>query len=480
MFKKIIQDNREYYFNRSDGNFYDVKLDIDPTLDLQLDNYFKPEVISFFQNYDYSIIKKIARILKPDQIYLYKKSYYEDLIQKKTEISDENFLINKYEKISVFTINLTERCNLQCKYCFFSGDNTFKREHSSRSIDFDKVRTIVDFLAPRMQKARRPNINFYGGEPLLEFDLMKRIVDYVKARLGNKILLTLTTNGTLITDRILEYLIHNHVAVALSIDGSKSIHDSNRIFGNGMGTYDNVFHLIRKIHDNYHDYFKKKVAFSTVISADTDIDEFYNFFSSNQILFKDNLFKISFENTVGNEKRWDFSRNDFVDKILDYYLKKLMTDAGGFNILSLLFKGDFNIILDKRKRARFLTDRLCFPGRSRLFIDAEGNLFPCESLDYYAKIGDYKKGFDYSSIKKLMLDYIEMAADQCFSCWAFPFCRLCYFHAVEKDKLSLDFMKKSCNGVRSYFEKMIKLILKIVEEKGDVFLKNKLKEVRNE
>jgi len=480
MLKKIIQDDREYYFNRSDGNFYDVSLDMDPTLDLKLDNYFKPEVISFFQEYDYAIIKKVARILKPDQIYLYKKRYYENLKQKKAEISDENFLKNEYDRISVFTINLTERCNLKCKYCFFSGDNNFRREHSSRSIDFDKVRTIVDFLAPRMRKAKRPNINFYGGEPLLEFGLMKRIVDYVKARLGNKILLTLTTNGTLITDHILEYLVNNNIAVALSIDGSKDIHDGNRRFENDMGTFDNVFHLIRKIHDNYHDYFKKKVAFSTVISADTDIDEFYNFFSTNRILFKDNLFKISFENTVGNEKRWSSSRKDFVDKILDYYLERLMADADGFNILSLLFKGDFNIILDKKKRARFLTDRLCFPGRSRLFLDADGNLFPCESLDYYAKIGDCQNGFDYSAIKKLMLDYIEITKDQCFECWAFPFCRLCYFHAIDKDRLSLDFMEKSCNGVRAYFERMIKLVLKICEEKGDNFLKNKLKEVKNE
>lgn len=109
------------------------------------------------------------------------------------------------------------------------------------------------------------NIGFYGGEPLLQFDLMCRIIEYAEERMrGRPLTFNMTTNGSLLNNKIIEYLEAHKVRTLISLDGPKEINDKNRVFKNGSGTYETVINNIKHIKENHPSYFNN-VSINMVI-----------------------------------------------------------------------------------------------------------------------------------------------------------------------------------------------------------------------
>jgi len=152
-------------------------------------------------------------------------------------------LVLKKPNIRVLVIHLTDYCNLHCKYCFIEKNipRTYTRKNMSkkvieRSIDkFGKIIKNQIFLKP-------PSIVFYGGEPLINWDILKHGLEYLQEKqqakiLPSKIEKILITNGTLINYKIADVLKKHNVLVSVSIDGPEKIHNFNRLFKNGKGSF---------------------------------------------------------------------------------------------------------------------------------------------------------------------------------------------------------------------------------------------------
>jgi organic radical activating enzyme len=106
-------------------------------------------------------------------------------------------------------LQVTQQCNLRCQYCAYSGAY-YNRTHNSARMSFETAKRAIDFLLARSHESDHVHVGFYGGEPLLEFDLIKRCVDYVKKSVeGRSITFGITTNATLLNDeKILEDRLH--------------------------------------------------------------------------------------------------------------------------------------------------------------------------------------------------------------------------------------------------------------------------------
>lgn len=142
------------------------------------------------------------------------------------------------DKISSVTIDLTEQCNLRCTYCFTSGK-------TNREMSFETAKDTIDWLVKPETNgdAKSVHVTFWGGEPLLKFDLMKQIVEYgeeVTERTGIKITWGMTTNLTLCTPEVCKWLKENKVGVLFSVDGTRENHNKYRPLANGKGSYDLV------------------------------------------------------------------------------------------------------------------------------------------------------------------------------------------------------------------------------------------------
>jgi len=165
--------------------------------------------------------------------------------------------------LAAIELNLTFNCNLTCEYCFIRE----KSQHERMS--FATAKKAIDLL---MERATYPvvNITLIGGEPLLEFDLIKRIVPYALEAAGKRNIMvtwSVTTNGTLINKTILEYFAQNKINMLLSIDGGPKNHDRYRRTKSGEGTWQKIAGLIPLI-KSYQPWLGARMTVSTEAIGD--------------------------------------------------------------------------------------------------------------------------------------------------------------------------------------------------------------------
>lgn len=133
-----------------------------------------------------------------------------------------------------------------------------QRTHSTKRMSFETAKKGIDFLLEHSIDSERINIAFYGGEPLLEFNLLKDIVAYVEENaVGRDFSFSITTNGTMVTEEIVKYFIQHNIQMSISLDGPKRVHDDNRRFANsGVGSFDEVIEALKGIYEKHPDYFE--------------------------------------------------------------------------------------------------------------------------------------------------------------------------------------------------------------------------------
>jgi len=140
-----------------------------------------------------------------------------------------------------FALSLTHDCNLSCRYCY-SG-RKFADEMS-----FETAREIVNFAMDITPPGRKIDFSFFGGEPLLRFDLMKEIVGYIHKKereVRKPISLSVTSNGILLTEPILDFFREQSVDLCVSIDGPAHVHNLNRCYNDGRGSFEDTVRNLR-------------------------------------------------------------------------------------------------------------------------------------------------------------------------------------------------------------------------------------------
>ena len=147
-----------------------------------------------------------------------------------------------------------------------------QRSHSNKDMHWETAKKSIDFLREHSVDSTQVNIGFYGGEPLLRFSLIKQIVAYAREKFdGKELAFTITTNGTLLNEEIISYFEKEDVQLMISLDGPKEIHDKNRVFPNGQGSFDTVMENLERLKAIAPDY-AKKVSFSMVMDPINDYD----------------------------------------------------------------------------------------------------------------------------------------------------------------------------------------------------------------
>src|SRR5206468_9509238 len=158
--------------------------------------------------------------------------------------------------LQTLVLNLTNQCNLSCQYCYeFGADKVATPQGKPKFMNFETARSSVDFLLKQSAGRRAVHITFFGGETLMNFPLLEAVVRYANeqaAAQGRSIDYSLTTNGTLLTPAIIDFLSDNRIGVTVSIDGPPDLNDKLRVFANGRGSYDIIAPKIRELIDRHH------------------------------------------------------------------------------------------------------------------------------------------------------------------------------------------------------------------------------------
>ena len=156
-------------------------------------------------------------------------------------------LKTRHTEIKALCLHVAHTCNLNCEYCF-AGQGKFHGERALMSLEVGK--RAIDFLIENSGARHNLEVDFFGGEPLMNFEVVKQIVAYARSiekKHNKNFRFTLTTNGVNIDDDVIDFANHECHNVVLSLDGRKEIHDQLRVTATGKGSYDTIVPKFQKL-----------------------------------------------------------------------------------------------------------------------------------------------------------------------------------------------------------------------------------------
>ena len=370
-------------------------------------------------------------------------------------------------RLNMICLQVTQACNLTCSYCPYANitNGKLQRDHANRFMNYETAKKAIDFYLEHSGDMERAGIGFYGGEPLLAFDLIKQVVEYANDRfLGKDLLFNLTTNGTLLTDEMIEFFADNKFSLMFSIDGPEKIHDVNRKRRDGNGSFQVAYGNLMK---TYKKYFEKEIvdllSVNAVLNPQNDIDEVLSFFYNDQFP-KYLRVKMNLADEVQLDKRLK-NEHLFAEKYLyQSFLARLdhLLLVNGLHFPESFENAVKNeeIANETLKKSQWSLPDVgspggpCIPGQKRLFVTVDGAFFPCERVSELCedlKIGNVDVGFDLEKSVRAM-NLATLTAEQCKNCWASQFCSLCAIRCEKDGKLCGEARLKECAGQRSLAE----------------------------
>lgn len=320
----------------------------------------------------------------------------------------ENFT-TVYSKPQAVTMLLTNDCNLACSYCFESNKG---KDYMPKEMALDILKATYNQVDPM---AGIFTLNMFGGEPLMNWDTFKAVCDYVLEN-NLKIRITATTNLTLLTDEMIDYIDELSIPVLVSVDGIKEVHDKHR-----CNSFDKVIENMKKLIDRDLGYL---IEARMTVAPDTA----KYMYESVKMLVDLGINNIA--NVPASDLDWDAqSIQDYKDnyeKILDMYINILNDETNKRNIS--LYKVDqaLNLALEPIKE----DTSMCNIGNPRwVIVDWKGDIWPCpdypttDNVDLIAgKIGNFYTGVDETKVDpKPMVATYEL--ERCKGCEAISICK---------------------------------------------------------
>lgn len=354
----------------------------------------------------------------------------------------------KYNLINLNQVvfEVTTACNFQCEYCIYSGMYKDFETLSNGYLPFNKVKLILDYLVNLWCDNKKPFfskpifIGFYGGEPLLNFSLVKQIVQYVQEHIMDKwnVIFSMTTNAYLL-DKYMDYLAEKDFQLMISLDGNQQ---SNvfRKTKNGEESFHTVFDNVLKLKSSYPSYFARRVNFNSVFNKHSSYEVLYEFFISH-------FNKVPSISQINDSTRKD-ENNDKYDSLFkskfESFFKssnrkklneQLFLSSPGIRLLSdfLFYHTDnvyssYNELFIDKEKTKLVPTGTCVPFKKKLFMTVDGSILQCEKISHQYELGsvtDNGISLDLEDIAYKFNRFVGQFFDQCIKCAMRNKCSLC-------------------------------------------------------
>lgn len=368
---------------------------------------------------------------------------YTDELNRFTDLNHSNSSVieklnsieSKDKEIQIDSLKLiiANSCNMNCRYCYASGGN-YGRENDFMSRDI--ATSVIEFVKGNNIK----KICFFGGEPLLGFDIIKYICDSLK----DSVSYLIQTNGTILNEEIIHTFKKYNFDVTVSIDGYKKINDMNRVLLNGNGSYDIISGNIDKM-------LEKGINISVLEATVTDNTKHIDSFSNIEKFLR-NRFKVS-QIQIGKDIRFPEIYDDrgedikSIENIYKELKENKIKDLG-------VYKDPIDHIISQKYESYF-----CGAGSEQITIDSNGDIYICPM--FIDKNNSNKTKFNIQrdniiNLKEYIKKYKKSGIKKCEKCIAKFNCSMCI--AADKDLTEDDCRERKKNTEES-IEYLMDLIL---------------------
>lgn len=351
-----------------------------------------------------------------------------DIIEAYKEIQtlvDNELLFTKEENLNInynpqnivkaLCLHVAHDCNLKCEYCFASqGD--FKGQRLLMPLEVGKK--ALEFLVENSGNRRNLEVDFFGGEPLMNFDVVKELVKYgreLEKKHNKRFRFTITTNGLLLNDDNMKFINENMDNVVLSLDGRKEVNDKMRKTLNGSGSFDIIVPKFLKLVKLRGD--KLYYVRGTFTSHNLDFTK--DVLKLHELGFE----SISVEPVVASPENDYAILEEHLEKILNEYEElsrkyiELKKSGKGFEFFHFMIDLNQGPCLIKRVVG-------CGAGVEYLAVTPKGDLYPCHQFvgNEEFKMGDVFSGVSNEELREKFKRANVLTKSECKECWARFYC----------------------------------------------------------
>ena len=403
---------------------------------------------------------------------------------------DESQVKNNIDQTNQIAFETTDSCNLNCTYCGFGELYEGFDERNQKKINTRNAIILLKYIFDQKYKSNnnKLNIGFYGGEPLLNFLFIKRIVEVSKQLNIEKELdldYSMTTNATLIHKHI-NFLVANQFRLLISLDGNEKNH-SYRIFGKSKkNSFSKVIENLDMIQRDYPVYFANNVIFNAVLHDRNSVKDIFEFIYTRYHKIpriselnscylnaeQKNIFEKIYHSKRKSEDEYLMEESD-----LSHITRQESIIYNELWILLKYYSVNFyvsNITALLYDKENYYPTSTCLPFGKNIFLTNRNKLLPCEKVsnEKYS-MGTVNKEviIDIPEITRLYNSYIHHLEKVCKYCYAYKFCGICMFQINNLDKLDKeDFICDIFFDQKAFQKKMFR-IFSYLEKYPDDFSK---------
>jgi len=468
LFKSINSNNYFYSFNNNQIllihpiiyfflNLNKDGININDWIKKNLKNKFEIENIGTFS-------KKEILYYHRKFIFLLNNNYFKNKYINNTFRYNKEDIKYYLSNTSQISFEATDRCNLACEYCIYGKYYTNRNKSQNINLNIDTAKKVLNYLVELWNSSlnsshkKKISVGFYGGEALLNFNFIYKIVNFVKT-LNSKhcnFSFNMTTNGVLL-DKYIPFLVENNFDIIISIDGGLESNNIYRKFPNQKPAFKTIYKNILAIRNKYPEYFDKHISFNSVLHNKNSFAEIYNFFLSNfnktpltseidtdsinQDLAKEfyEMYESAYD-SLHKEKDFNFiEKEHYVGSVEN--LRKFIFAYSGYVKLSYL-----DLISDDKNDPKLPTGT-CEPFSRKIFVNARGQILPCERIGHQFVLGYANKNnisLDFDKIAKKYNEYFDNINNQCNNCFFIKSCNICMF------KENIESKDLQCKGFMNY------------------------------
>lgn len=402
------------------NNGYNIVLDVNSGSVHVVDDLVYDIIALYETASEDEIAEKLAEKYSPEDI---REAYSEikELVKEECLFTEDIYkdYIFDFKKrptvVKALCLHIAHDCNLACKYCFAEEGEY----HGRRALmSFEVGKKALDFLIANSGSRRNLEVDFFGGEPLMNFDVVKQLVAYGREqeKLHDKqFRFTLTTNGVLLNKEIQEFANKEMANVVLSVDGRKEVHDFMRPFRGGQGSYDYIIPKFKEMAEsrNQTNYYVR----GTFTHYNTD-------FASDVLSLADEGFKqISVEPVVAPETEDYAIKASDLPKIMEEYdhlakeMLKREKEGRGFNFFHFMIDLSGGPCVAKRLSG-------CGSGTEYLAVTPWGDFYPCHQFVGQEEflMGNVDEGIVRTDLQEEFKCCNVYAREKCQDCFAKFYC----------------------------------------------------------
>ncbi len=374
-------------------------------------------------------------------------------------------------------LTITEACNLRCSYCLHGANLDWVRPHGHRSMSMTTACRAVDFFLDRCDPKHKPIISFYGGEPLLEIDLIVGVVEHIRSHpKGQEAAIAIDTNGVLLGHKATSLICRENIHLQVSLDGPPEIHDRQRRGSDNKPTHADIISGLKSLL-MADPTLAKRLVFVVTLAPPFNLPAIDDYFADFP-LFKDlgitqsPHLRVNFANLAGQE--WPDLEEHFTqataqrNELRRQYLDNLLADRNELvhPVPRAMFEAD--LVRFHLRSRRLLGDFIspgspCSLGRRKLHVGIDGKLHPCERTGETFTLGTLETGILTDRTQQHQEGFIKGCAVRCAECWAVRLCNLCHAHLASCGVKSLAALpERECLQERNRIEGVMDLMTQLL------------------